>query len=118
MKGKTMRELTIGERIRGLRREKGMTQKQLADAIGIDDATIRKYESGKLNPKIETIEKIAEGLGVQPDLIRKREPGMTEREFQAFIRLTLLIIRDALEESPNNKSLKELQEIYQSMQEP
>ena len=40
-----------------------MTQKQLAEKIGIDPSTLRKYESGRLNPKIGTLRKIADALG-------------------------------------------------------
>lgn len=41
-----------------------MTQKELGEACGIDAANIRKYESGRQNAKIETLEKIADALGV------------------------------------------------------
>ncbi len=61
--------MTIGQTIREIRKAYGITQKQLADACGIDDATIRKYESGKLNPKPSTIEKIAKGLDVDVNVL-------------------------------------------------
>jgi hypothetical protein len=57
--------LNIGERIRKIRIEKGMTQKEIAEKCGINDANIRKYESGRQNPKIDTIEKIAKALDVE-----------------------------------------------------
>lgn len=41
-----------------------MTQKQLGELAGIAEPTIRRYETGKLNPKIETIKKIADALDV------------------------------------------------------
>lgn len=56
--------MTIGERIKQARKEKKLTQKALGKACGIDEANIRKYELGKANPKMETVEKIAEALGV------------------------------------------------------
>ena len=55
--------MTIGERIYYCRVENHMTQKQLAEKIGIDPSTLRKYESGRLNPKIGTLRKIADALG-------------------------------------------------------
>lgn len=58
--------MTTGEKIRRKRLEKKMTQQELAQRSGIDAANIRKYESGKQNPKIETIAKIAAALEVQP----------------------------------------------------
>lgn len=45
------------------------------------------------------------------------EIGMTNKQFQGFIRLTLGWIEKALEESPNNKSLAALRDIFQSMLE-
>ena len=55
---------TIGENIKRLRREKKLTQKQLGELCGINEANIRKYESGKQIPRLATIEKIAAGLEV------------------------------------------------------
>ena len=56
--------MTIGDRIRAARKAKGYTQKQLGEACGIAEPTIRRYELGKLNPKFETLQKIAKPLGV------------------------------------------------------
>lgn len=56
--------MTVGENIRRLRKDRGLTQKQLGELCGINEANIRKYESDKQNAKIETIEKISKALGV------------------------------------------------------
>ena len=56
--------MMIGERIRAIRKQKGMTQKQIADKCGMADSAIRKYESGVVTPKIETLQRIAEALEV------------------------------------------------------
>lgn len=55
--------MTVGERIYYCRVERHMTQKELGEKAGIDPSTIRKYESGRLKPKIETLRKIADALG-------------------------------------------------------
>ena len=57
-------DVSFHERLRSVRLEKGLTQKQLGERCGIADPTIRKYESGKLNPKLETVKKLADGLQV------------------------------------------------------
>lgn len=57
-------KVTIGKNIKRIRKEKGMTQKQLGELCGINEANVRKYELGKANPKIETVNKIASALGV------------------------------------------------------
>lgn len=62
--------MTIGNNIKRIREEKGMTQKELADKCNIIYQTIGKYERNLLNPKYETLEKIAKALGVSSfDLI-------------------------------------------------
>lgn len=43
--------------------------------------------------------------------------GMTNKQFQGFIRLALAQIERALEETPDNKELQRLKEIFQSMLE-
>ena len=55
--------MTVGEKIRRIRKEKGLTQKQLGELCGINEVQIRRYEIAKANPKIETIQKIASALG-------------------------------------------------------
>ena len=56
---------TVGENIKQIRKEKNMTQKELGAKIGgISQQQIGQWETGKANPKIETIEKIAYALDV------------------------------------------------------
>ncbi len=43
--------------------------------------------------------------------------GLTNSQFQGFVRLTLAQIERALNESPDNKELQELKDIFQSMLE-
>lgn len=56
--------VTVGEKIRSSRIDAGLTQKELGDKMGVDSATVGKYERGILNPKKETIQKFATALGV------------------------------------------------------
>lgn len=56
--------VTVGEKIRSSRVNAGLTQKELGDKMGVDSATVGKYERGILNPKLQTLEKIAAALGV------------------------------------------------------
>lgn len=58
--------MTIGERIRQLRKNRNLTQKELGSLSGIAEPNIRKYEAGKQNPKLDTIEKISAALDVSP----------------------------------------------------
>lgn len=71
--------MTIGKRIRAIRTATGMTQKTLGEKSGIAEPTIRRYESGKLHPKLETIRKIADALEV-PVLALLGETIQNEKE--------------------------------------
>lgn len=56
--------MSIGDNIKKIRERNGLTQKQLGEKCGMADSAIRRYELGKANPKIETVQKIANALGV------------------------------------------------------
>lgn len=43
--------------------------------------------------------------------------GMTNKQFQGFIRLALSVINEALKISPDNEKMIELRDIFQSMLE-
>ncbi|MFS0860014.1 helix-turn-helix domain-containing protein [Paenibacillus taichungensis] len=55
---------SVGERIRAIRKAKGLTQQQLAEISGLDDAYIGSVERGERNFSIDTLEKILNGLNV------------------------------------------------------
>ena len=54
--------MTVAENIKRLRKNRGFTQKQLAEKCGMSESTLRQYEIGYRNPKIETLHKIAKAL--------------------------------------------------------
>ena len=62
-------------KIRSLRKARGLTQLQLADAVGVSEAAIRNYESQKASPKEQHIESIACALGVRPEALRLYDMG-------------------------------------------
>ena len=51
-------------KIRQMRKAAGVTQEQLANKLGVNRATISKYESGQIEPTISMLETIASVLGV------------------------------------------------------
>lgn len=79
--------MTIGEMLKKARLDAGLTQKQLAEKCEMADSAIRKYESGRIVPKIKTITKIASALGMSTsDFISGgsyAEKSISEREFYA-----------------------------------
>lgn len=60
---------TTGEKILRLREEKEMKQKELADLVGITEASLSRYENNKRTPSGEIISKIATALEVSTDYL-------------------------------------------------
>ena len=54
----------FGERIRALRKEKGLSQEKFALSINMDRTYLASVEQGKRNISIINIEKIAKGLEI------------------------------------------------------
>jgi len=61
--------MTIGENIKRLRKEQGLTQKELGDLCGMADSAIRRYESDRGNPTEKTLTRIASALGVPREVL-------------------------------------------------
>lgn len=66
--------MTIGENIRRIRKERGLTQKELGELLNMTQAAIGQFENDKTSPKTETIEKIASALSVTPADLMKGNP--------------------------------------------
>lgn len=58
--------MTIGEKIKYMRKQKGVTQTELAQLTGIHQVSIAKYEKDKMIPQPEQLEKITEALNISP----------------------------------------------------
>ena len=57
----------LGEKIKLYRENKKMTQNDIADILKVSSATISKYESGALEPNIESLKKLAELFEISID---------------------------------------------------
>lgn len=57
----------LGEKIKLYRENKNMTQVEIAESLGVKPATVSKYESGTLEPNIESLKKLAEIFEVSVD---------------------------------------------------
>lgn len=54
----------LGERLRYLREQRGLTQKQLAANANVSQATIAHIEMSSKDPSVETLRKLAEALDI------------------------------------------------------
>lgn len=67
---KTLRT-RFGKRVRDLRKQKGWSQEELADKVGLHRTYIGTIERGEQNVSIDNIEKVAKTLGVSLEQLFK-----------------------------------------------
>jgi transcriptional regulator with XRE-family HTH domain len=89
MEKNTVQEL-LGQRVRNLRKTKGITQEELAGKCDLYIDFLKGIEKGKENPSLHHLGKMAEVLGVEMfDLFRNkredRRPSMIRREIIGII---------------------------------
>lgn len=75
--------MSIGEKIKAARIAAHMTQADLAKILGVAYQNIGQWESGKRNPKLDTIIKIACALGIRYEDLVGLETFDTGAEFDA-----------------------------------
>ena len=68
--------MTVGERIKCVRTEKGYTQQKFADALGLKRNTVGGYEIGTVVPSERTILDICDKFHVNEDWLRYGEGEM------------------------------------------
>lgn len=56
--------MTVGQRIQSARKKANLTQKELAERLGLATGTIQQYELGKRQPRIEQLQAIANALNI------------------------------------------------------
>ena len=65
---------TMGDKICALRKEKRLTQKELADQMNVTDKAVSKWERNISCPDISSIPTLAEILGVSADELLNAAP--------------------------------------------
>lgn len=66
-RGNKPKEVNMNNTIKQARNKRGLTQKNLADIVGISEKWLSKIESGKQNPTVSLAIRIADALGVKVD---------------------------------------------------
>ena len=67
----------MNNRIRELRKSRGLTMKQLGDVLGLTESTISQYENDKRQPDYETLLRLSEYFGVSVGYILGAEEEKT-----------------------------------------
>ena len=72
--------MNIADRIQSLRRSRGISQEQLADALGVSRQAVSKWEAEQSSPDLERIIAMAEYFDVTTDyILRGIEPACEPR---------------------------------------
>ena len=56
--------ISLGQRIKALRAERALQQRQLAEKAGLTPSLLSQIESGRLTPSLHTLGKLAGALGI------------------------------------------------------
>lgn len=67
--------MTLGEKIQILRKQKGMTQDQLADVLNVSRQAVSKWETNESQPDIERLIEIGTLFNVSTDFLIKDDHG-------------------------------------------
>lgn len=95
------------EKLKELRKEKGISLKELGSIIGVAESTMSLYENGKRQPDYETLLKLAEYFGVTVDYLLRGE-----NESERLPEELVILNRNAKKMSPENrKKLLEMAKV-------
>ena len=111
-------ELVIGKVISSLRKEKGITQEELAKAVGVSTSAVSKWESGISYPDITLLPIIARYFNISTDKLLDFQKDLTKEEVVKIAKEcaerfesikyseAMKFCEDYLREYPNNNLLK------------
>lgn len=77
--------MLVGKRIKDMRLEKGMSQQELGDLIGVTKVSICGYENGTRTPSLETFGILADIFETTTDYLLGREVSIVNEEGNEYI---------------------------------
>ena len=97
-----MDQIKIGEFISNLRKEQELTQKQLAEKIGVSDKTVSKWECGNGMPELSMLPILCEALGINVNELLSGE-RLAEADYSKRAEENMLhLIRESEEQKKKN----------------
>ncbi len=109
---KLERFLMLSKRLKELRKEKGLTQKEIAQLLNIKQNSYSNWETGKKNPSQENLSQLAQILDTSTDYLLGNTP------IKNFQELDIETVKDSLKHSLGfNGNLDIPEEEIQSMAE-
>ncbi len=104
---------SIGERISDIRKQKGLTQLDLAEIVGIERRLISEYETGRVRIYDEMIARIAMALNFSTDILHGLEKQEINSEANINLRYTKRI--KEIEKLPEHKKRAVLKTLDDSI---
>lgn len=75
----------LGEKLRHLRKERGLTQQELAEKVMVAPSTIGMYEQGRREPDTTTLSKLSQVLHVSVDYLLSEEQEDADKDIEDVI---------------------------------
>lgn len=103
-----MNQLKVGNFIADMRKEKGFTQEQLGEKMGVTNKTISRWETGKYMPDIDKLQDLSSVLGIS---VNELLSGEKIDDVNAFVKKADANLVEALTEG-NTFGLQEKIDFY------
>ena len=102
--------MNIHEKLKLLRKERGLTQSDVGEAIGQERSTIACYETGKRTPDVETLEKLARFFKVTLDYFSDKTEADTMIELLS--RSNAFFADNAVSDEDKDKAYQFMMKLY------
>ena len=85
-----MSNKNLGEMISSLRKEKGMTQSELAEKMNVTDKAVSKWERNLACPDVNSIPKLAEILGITVEELLNAQTKKENNKIDEIVNIALI----------------------------
>ena len=94
----------LGENVHNLCKQRGISQRSLAEQIGITEVALSRYINGSRTPKVSTLSKIAEALNTTvSDLLGEEKNTDEKTVYLRSIAMSLMSIAESLKQMGRGK---------------
>jgi transcriptional regulator with XRE-family HTH domain len=98
--------MTLGQKIRELRRSKGWTQKELAENLGMTTAQISRWEQDHVIPRKRNLQDLARAFGTEDETFEDLQPAAPIQLFNDDPELLEIVTQINTLNSEQKKALK------------
>ena len=111
--------INTGERIKELRKQRGLNQDQLAELASLNRVTVAKYEAGRVEPGAHALGRIADALDVSADVLLGRSNEIQEIKNMPKTDEAWILARgvDKLPEEERKKTLAVVRAMFAQYQD-